>query len=79
MAHITAPVYGFYGENDARIDATIPAAEKEMKEAGKTYEPVTYPGAGHGFMRAGEQPDATEGNAKARADAWTRLKKLIGN
>jgi len=25
----------------------------------KTYEPVTYDGAGHGFMRAGETPDDT--------------------
>ena len=29
-----------------------------MQSAGKTYEPVIYPGAGHGFMRAGEAPDA---------------------
>ena len=27
-----------------------------MKEAGKTFEPVTYEGAGHGFMRSGEDP-----------------------
>jgi carboxymethylenebutenolidase len=79
MARIQAPVYGFYGENDARISATIPATEKAMKEAGKKYDPVIYPGAGHGFMRAGEAPEATEANAKARAEAWTRLKKLIGN
>jgi carboxymethylenebutenolidase len=36
-----------------------------MKELRKTYEPVTYEGAGHGFMRAGEQPGATPANAKA--------------
>ena len=30
-----------------------------MKAAGKTYEPVIYDGAGHGFMRAGEDPDDT--------------------
>jgi carboxymethylenebutenolidase len=77
MARIKAPVYGFYAENDARIGATIPDAQKAMKEAGKTYEPVTYAGAGHGFMRAGEQPGATEANAKARSDAWGRLKKLL--
>jgi carboxymethylenebutenolidase len=79
MARITAPVYGFYGEMDARIDATIPATETEMKDVSKTYEPVIYPGAGHGFMRAGEAPDATDANAKARTEAWARLKKLIGN
>ena len=77
LARIKAPVYGFYAENDARIDATIPPTIDQMKELGKTYEPVTYPGAGHGFMRAGEQPDASEANHKAREDAWARLKSLL--
>ena len=58
MKTITAPVYGFYAGNDARISATIPQTVADMKAAGKTYEPVTYDGAGHGFMRAGEAPDA---------------------
>lgn len=77
MARIKAPVYGFYGGNDARIDATIPATREQMKEAGKLYDPVTYDGAGHGFMRAGEAPDAGEANQKARADAWIRIKKIL--
>jgi carboxymethylenebutenolidase len=77
MARISAPVYGFYGGNDARIDSTIPATKDQMKQAGKTYEPVIYEGAGHGFMRAGEAPDASEANRKARADAWVRWKKLL--
>ena len=51
---------------------------ENMKTAGKTYEPVTYEGAGHGFMRAGEAPDANEANRKARQDAWVRWKKLLG-
>jgi carboxymethylenebutenolidase len=53
---ITAPVYGFYAGNDARIDSTIPGTIEAMKAAGKKYDPVTYDGAGHGFMRAGEDP-----------------------
>lgn len=57
---ITAPVYGFYAGNDARIDATIPDTVEAMKKAGKKYEPVTYEGAGHGFMRAGQDPAADE-------------------
>jgi carboxymethylenebutenolidase len=77
MKRITAPVYGFYGGNDARIGATIPQAKENMAAAGKTYDPVTYDGAGHGFMRAGEAPDATEGNKKARDDAWARWKTLL--
>ncbi|PYT52518.1 MAG: carboxymethylenebutenolidase, partial [Acidobacteria bacterium] len=77
MARIKAPVYGFYGGNDARIDATIPDTIAQMKVAGKTYDPVTYEGAGHGFMRSGEAPDANDANKKARAEAWTRWKALL--
>src|SRR5580698_3490361 len=57
MSKIACPVYGFYAKNDARITVTVPETEKLMKQAGKQYDVVIYPGAGHGFMRAGE-PDA---------------------
>jgi carboxymethylenebutenolidase len=77
MQRINAPVYGFYAGNDARIGATVPGAQADMKELGKTYDPVTYEGAGHGFMRAGEAPDASEGNSKARLQAWERINKLM--
>jgi carboxymethylenebutenolidase len=77
MPHINAPVYGFYAGEDARIGATVPATVAAMKAAGKTYEPVTYDGAGHGFMRAGEAPDASAANKKARDDSWARWKSLL--
>ena len=75
---IKCPVYGFYGGNDARVDQTIPKSQELMKAAGKTYEPVIYEGAGHGFMRAGEGPgDKVEANKKARDEAWARWKDLL--
>ena len=77
LAKITAPVYGFYAGNDARINATLPKTTEAMTELKKKYEPVTYEGAGHGFMRAGEAPDANEANKKARDDAWARWKKIL--
>jgi carboxymethylenebutenolidase len=77
IARIKAPVYGFYAGDDARIGATVPGTTEAMKAAGKTYEPVTYDGAGHGFMRAGEAPDANDANRKARTDAWSRWKSLL--
>lgn len=78
VSPITAPVYGFYAGNDARIDATIPDTQTAMKQAGKKYEPVTYEGAGHGFMRAGEDPTNTnEDNKKARTEAWQRWLTLL--
>ena len=78
IARINCPVYGFYGENDARINATIPKTKEMMKAAGKTYEPVIYQGAGHGFMRAGEQStDESDPNRKARNEGWERWKKIL--
>lgn len=76
---ITAPVYGFYAGNDARIGATLPDAIAAMKAAGKKFEPVTYDGAGHGFMRAGEDPapSTTPANKKARDDGFARLLMLL--
>src|SRR5215212_2013814 len=77
LAKIAAPVYGFYAGNDARITATLPKTTEAMTELKKTYDPVTYEGAGHGFMRAGEAPDASEANKKARDEAWARWKKIL--
>src|SRR5712664_3767369 len=77
MARIKAPVYGFYAGNDARIGAMIPDAVTQMKAAGKAYDIVTYEGAGHGFMRSGEAPDAKDADKKARAEAWVRWKSLL--
>ena len=77
VTRIHCPVYGFYGGNDARVTATVPQSTELMKKDGKTYDPVTYEGAGHGFMRAGEDPAGTEANKKARTDAWIRWKDLL--
>ena len=78
VSSITAPVYGFYAGNDARIGATVPATTEAMKAAGKKYEPVTYDGAGHGFMRAGEDPtDTNPANKTAREQGFSRLVKLM--
>lgn len=77
IANIKCPVYGFYGGNDNRVNASIPKITEWTKAAGKIYEPVIYEGAGHGFMRAGEQPDASEANKKARMEAWERWNNLL--
>jgi len=77
LARIVAPVYGFYGGADARIGATVPKTAALMKELGKTYDPVTYEGAGHGFMRGGEDPQGSEADRKARTAAWERWKTLL--
>ncbi|HWW23376.1 MAG TPA: dienelactone hydrolase family protein, partial [Edaphobacter sp.] len=78
VSTITAPVFGFYAGNDARIGATLPATIAAMKAAGKRFEPVTYDGAGHGFMRAGVDPTNTNpANKTAREQGFTRLVSLL--
>jgi carboxymethylenebutenolidase len=80
LTRVNAPVLGHYGGDDARVNATIPPAEAEMKRLGKTYEPHVYEGAGHGFLR---QQDGREGaNLRATQEAWPRtvafLKERLG-
>ncbi|HEX5725980.1 MAG TPA: dienelactone hydrolase family protein, partial [Longimicrobiaceae bacterium] len=68
LAAVRAPVLGLYGENDARVNATVPPADSAMRALGKTFEPHTYPGAGHGFLR---QQDGQNGaNLAAARAAW---------
>jgi len=81
VSSITAPVYGFYGGDDARIDATIPDAQAAMKAAGKKYDPVTYAGAGHGFMRAGEDPanEAAISNSATDPESKKAHERAVAN
>ena len=70
MTNTKAPVLALYGENDARVNATIPAADSVLKQAGSRFERETYAGAGHGFLR---QQSGREGaNAAATRAAWPR-------
>jgi carboxymethylenebutenolidase len=68
LAAVRAPVLGFYGENDARVNTTIPPADSALKAQGKTYEHHIMPGAGHGFLRA--QTAQGGANLAATKEAW---------
>jgi carboxymethylenebutenolidase len=52
---IRAKLLGVYGEDDARINATIPDVERQLKAAGVSYRYDTYPGTGHGFLKPGRK------------------------
>ncbi|HVG22761.1 MAG TPA: dienelactone hydrolase family protein [Thermoanaerobaculia bacterium] len=69
---IEAPVFAFYGGDDERVNATIEPTRALMQKHGKKYEPVIYPGAGHAYMRLGEEENPTEANRKAREESWVR-------
>jgi carboxymethylenebutenolidase len=68
LATVRAPVLGLYGENDQRVNSTIPAADSAMRALGKSFEKHIYPGAGHGFLRA--QAGANGANLEATRQAW---------
>ena len=83
LAKITAPVYGLYAGNDARINAALPKTIELMKELNKTFDPVTYEGAGHGFMRAGDAPEPVApqptGNKEADDKAMADHERAVTN
>lgn len=68
LASVRAPVLGLYGGNDARVNATIPAADSALRALGRTYTPTVYPGAGHGFLR--QQGGMNGANMEATRAAW---------
>lgn len=71
LADVKAAVLGLYGEDDARVNATVPPAQEAMKKLGKVYEVHTYAGAGHGFLRA--QSGREGANLKATQQAWPAM------
>ena len=68
LASIKAPVLGLYGGSDARVGATVPPADSAMKALGKTFEPHSYEGAAHGFLR--QQSGQAGANLTATQQAW---------
>jgi carboxymethylenebutenolidase len=68
LSSVRAPVLGLYGENDARVNATIAPAQTALAALGRTFQPHIFPGAGHGFLR---QQDGQGGaNLMATQQAW---------
>jgi carboxymethylenebutenolidase len=68
LANVKVPVLGLYGGNDARVGATVPPADSAMRALGKSFEPHSFAGAGHGFLR--QQSDSTGANLAASRQAW---------
>ena len=78
---IEVPVYGFYGEDDNRVNSTIDFSETSMSAYDKTYEYEIYEGAGHAFMRRGDDPEAARNNANvlARNKSWEKIVQILQN
>jgi len=70
LVKVKAPVLGFYGAEDARVNSTIPAADSALEAQNKQYEQEIYAGAGHGFLRGQEGMNGA--NMAATQKAWPR-------
>ncbi|NKB67926.1 MAG: hypothetical protein GKR89_12770 [Candidatus Latescibacteria bacterium] len=77
VAAINFPVYGFYGGNDNRVTSTVANTAAAMESAGKFFAPVIYEGAGHGFMRSGEEANAAQANRDGHDQGWGRWLELL--
>ena len=66
---IKARLLGVYGEDDARINATIPDVDRQLKARKVSYRYDIYPGTGHGFLKPGRKGSDTP----AVEQAWTRI------
>ncbi|MDX1471779.1 MAG: dienelactone hydrolase family protein [Flavobacteriaceae bacterium] len=75
--NIAAPIYGFYGGEDNRVNSTLEQTKKYIEQAGKKFEYEIYEGAGHAFMRSGHYPDGSEANKRAHDKAWDKLLKIL--
>jgi len=79
LGQVHAPVLGLYGGDDARVGATVPPAQAEMRRLGRRYDVAMFDGAGHGFMR---DQAGRDGASRAAERAWPRvitfLRETIG-
>jgi carboxymethylenebutenolidase len=74
LGRVKAPVLGLYGGADARVNATVPAAQEELARLGKRFDVEMYPGAGHAFLR---QQDGSAANRAAAEKAWPRAVEFL--
>jgi carboxymethylenebutenolidase len=68
IVKMNAPVLGFYGGNDERVNATIQPTRRAMTDFGNRYDTHVFDGAGHGFLRAQGGQDGA--NLRAAQQAW---------
>ena len=69
MPGIKAKMLGVYGEDDARIDASLPDVQRQMQGAGVAFRYDIYPGTGHGFLKPGRKGS----DGPAVEQAWGKI------
>ena len=68
LGSVRVPVLGLYAGDDARVNATVPAADSAMKALGKSFEYRMFENSGHGFLRQQTLRDGA--NLAAAQQSW---------
>ena len=74
LERIAAPMLGLFGEDDARVNATITPALALLNKDGTRLTSHMFAGAGHGFLR---QQFGRDANLRAAEKAWPLTMKFF--
>ncbi|MBK7406689.1 MAG: dienelactone hydrolase family protein [Saprospirales bacterium] len=78
LKRLACPVYGFYGGDDEEVNGTIDPTMDIMSEVNRDYDYIVFKGAGHAFMRKGDDPAETDSkNQEARDASWQRIADIL--
>lgn len=75
LQRLAPPVLGLYGEDDARVVATVEPAKRVLAARKQPFEAHLYAGAGHGFLR--QQGERAGANLAASQQAWKRTIEFL--
>ncbi len=78
LQSVQAPVLGVYGQNDARVNASLPDIIRIMKSLNKSFVADSYPETGHGFFKPGRTGHGTSGAARAQQDVDAFFARHLG-
>jgi dienelactone hydrolase len=71
VEHVSGPVLGFWGDQDAGVGMdNVRAYERRMRASGKDFACHVYPGLGHGFLAASGLEAGGDAYEKA-CESWT--------
>ena len=75
IERISAPMLGLFGEDDARVNTTVPPVLDVLNKDRVRFKSHMFPGAGHGFLR---QQFGREANLRAAEKAWPLTIRFLG-
>lgn len=74
---VQVPVYGFYAENDDRVNAGIEETDAQMQANDKAFNYEIYDGVGHAFMRQADTDSSDELAQAAKDAAFERMMNIL--